>query len=183
MTRHRFPTLPHLATALAFLFVACATSAGAADAVSGTARLNAQSVTLAHGIGFLDAKKQGVTLGLFAAAPSAADAAAAAKGGIDDTFGVNSPAKGAYVLLKLSFPAGAARAEHVGVCEINFYNFADSPLQTMWLGDDQCGVTELGGDLRPGGVVHGKLKGGSKETSGKTYAWDLAFTTTLQPGK
>ena len=182
MKRHPFPSSPHVAALLAALTLAGATPARAADTASGTARLNAQSITVAHGIGSLDAKKRNVTLGLFAAAPAPADAAAAATNGIDDTFGVTSPQKGAYVLLKLGFAAGAARAEHVSVCEINFYNFADSPLQTMWLGDEQCGVTELGGDLRPGGVVHGRLKGTGKE-SNKSYAWDVAFTTTLQSGK
>jgi hypothetical protein len=179
MSRHWFRA-PF--AALVFIAAAGAASAGAADAVSGTAKLNAQAVTLAHGMGFIAANKPNVTLGLFAAAPSAADAAAATRAGIDDTFGVTSPAKGAYVLLKLSFAPGTAKAEHVGVCEVNFYNFADSPLQSMWLGDDQCGVSELGGDLRPGGVLHGRLKGAS-ESSGKSYSWDLAFTTTLQPGK
>ena len=58
--------------------------------------------------------------------------------------------------LRLSFPAGATRAEHVGMCEIDFYNFADSSLQAIWMGDEQCGVSGLGGDLEPGGVVHGR---------------------------
>jgi hypothetical protein len=181
MTRHRFAPSPCEVLAVAAALVACAAPARAADAVSGTASLNAQAITLAHGFGFVDAKHN-VTLGLFAKAPAPADAASAAKAGIDDTFGVTSPQKGAYVLLKLSFPAGTTRAEHVGMCEIDFYNFADSPLQAMWMGDEQCGVSELGGDLKPGGVVHGKLKGGSQD-SNKKYTWDLAFTTTLQAGK
>ena len=179
MSRHRCRSY----AALAFAVFGAAASAGAANAVSGTASLNAQTITLAHGFGLLDAKGRGIALGLFAAPPSAADAAGAAKDGIDETFGVTSPQKGAYVLLKLGFPAGTAALAHVGVCEINFYNFADSPLQTMWMGDEQCGVTELSGDLKAGGVVHGKLKGAGKESNGKAYAWDLAFTTTLQSGK
>jgi hypothetical protein len=179
MSRHR--RSPYAALAIAVF--GAAASAGAADAVSGTAGLNAQTITLAHGFGLLDAKGRGIALGLFASPPGDADAAAAATNGIDDTFGVTSPQKGAYVLLKLGFPAGTARLEHVGVCEIDFYNFADSPLQTMWMGDDQCGVTELGGDLKAGGVVHGKLKGGGTESNGKKYTWDLAFTTTLRSGR
>lgn len=161
--------------------VACASPLKAADAVSGTATLNAQTISLAHGLGFVYGKRN-VTLGLFAQAPSVAARASAARDGIDETFGVTSPQKGAYVLLKLSFPAGATRAEHVSMCEIDFYNFADSPLQAIWMGDEQCGVSGLGGDLEPGGVVHGRLKGSSKESS-RSYTWHLAFTTTLQAGK
>ena len=84
--------------AIAVAAVAGASPLGAADTVSGTATLNAQTITLAHGFGFVDAKRH-VTLGLFAQAPSAADSTSAAQAGIDDTFGVTSPQKGAYVLL------------------------------------------------------------------------------------
>jgi hypothetical protein len=175
-------------TLVAVAFLACAPPATAAppasaDAVSGSASLNAQTVTLAHGLGVWSAKHKSASVGFFAAPPSAADVKASLAGGIDDAFGVTTQQKGAYVLLKLGFPEGAARADHLSVCEINFYDFADSPLQTMWLGAEGCGATELGGDLRPGGVVHGKLAGACDASTGKKCRWDLTFTTTLQPGQ
>ena len=179
MTRHRSHA-QGAAPALAALVLACTVSAEPADTVSGQASLNAQVVDLAHGLAFLGPRHN---VGLFAATPSAADTATAVRDGIDSAFGVTSPAKGAYVLLKLSFPKGAIRADQVDMCEINFYNFTDSPQQTMWLGADKCGVVEVGGDLKPGGVVHGRLKGPAEPPSGKKYTWDLAFTTTLQAGK
>jgi hypothetical protein len=183
MTRHRSSVSPFAVCLAAAGFLTHAAPLPAADAVAGQASLNAQTITLAHGLGVLGTRDRSVVLGLFTAAPSAVDAAAARKEGIDEAFGVNSQAKGAYVLVKLGFPDGATRADHLNVCEINFYNFTDSPLQTMWLGADQCGVTELGGDLRPGGVVHGKMKGPRETPTGKRYTWDLDFTTTLQAGK
>jgi hypothetical protein len=180
MKRHRSPVSPLAAGALAAAALLTQPApARAADAVSGHASLNAQSITLAHGFGFWNPARRNVELGLFAAPPAAADVKAALADGIDSAFGVTSPAKGAYVLLKLGFPEGATRADHLNVCEINFYDFADSPMQTMWLGAEQCGVVELGGDLRPGGVVHGRLKGPLETPTGKTYTWDLTFTTTL----
>jgi hypothetical protein len=186
MTRHRSAVSPFAVRAIALAAAVFLTHAGpapAADAVSGRASLNAQTITLAHGLGVLGTKERSVVLGLFTAVPSPADAAAAARDGIDEAFGVNSQGKGAYVLVKLGFPDGETRADHLNVCEIDFYNFTDSPLQTMWLGADQCGVTELGGDLRPGGVVHGKMKGPREAPTGKQYTWDLDFTTTLRAGK
>lgn len=180
MTRHRSHA-QRAASALAVV-LACAALAEPADTVSGKASLNAQAIDLAHGFAFLGPRKD-VNVGLFAATPSAADTATAVRDGIDSAFGVTSPAKGAYVLLKLNFPKGATRADHVDMCEIDFYNFADSPEQTMWLGADQCGVVEIGGDLEPGGVVHGRLKGPAEPPRGKKYTWDLVFSTTLQAGK
>ena len=186
MTRHRSSVAPLAVRAFGLAAAGLLTHAAslpAADSVSGRASLNAQAISPAHGLGLLDPAGRSVVLGLFTAAPSAAEAAAAQKEGIDSTFGVSSPARGAYVLVKLGFPAGATRADHLNVCEINFYNFADSPLQTMWLGADQCGVTELGGDLRAGGVVHAKLKGPREAPTGKQYTWDLDFTVTLGAGR
>jgi hypothetical protein len=180
--RHRTSVLPYAVLAAAALSTYAA-PVGAADAISGSASLNAQTVALAHGFGVWSAKTKSASIGLFAKAPGAAQTATALDEGIDSAFGVREPANGAYVLLKLGFPAGAPRADHLNVCEIDFYNFADSPEQTMWLGNEQCGVIELSGDLRPGGVVHGKLKGTSTQTTGKKYTWDLAFTATLQAGK
>jgi hypothetical protein len=174
-------TLTTAVLAAAFGLFAGRPSTGApADDVHGTASLGGQKATLTHGFGVWNADKSTASIGFFAKEPSAADQAAALKDDFPSAFGMLEPAKGPYVVVKLSFPKGSKHAEGLGMCEVDFFNFAASPLQSVWLGAADCGFTELGGDVQPGGVVHGKLKGPKEPDVKKAPGWDLAFTTTLR---
>jgi hypothetical protein len=67
------------------------------------------------------------------------------------------------------------------MCELDYFNYKDGIHQFQNIAS-ACGVAELAGDLRAGGVVHGKLKGTEKSDGGKTHAWELEFATTLRAG-
>lgn len=140
--------------------------APAADTLLGTASLNEQKVRFTHGLGTWKAAKREVSLGFFTSTSSAAD--------------------GPHVVLDLTFEEGATKAAVDGVagCHIGLYKFKDGPLDYNGFAS-QCGIAELSGDLRPGGVVSGKLKGeslfkGFASLPTKAASWDLSFMATLR---
>jgi len=62
---------------------------------------------------------------------------------------------------------------------IDYFGYAAHIHQFVERASD-CGVLELAGDLRAGGVVRGHLKGSGKNDGDKTHTWDLDFATTLR---
>ena len=157
------------------LFLAgLSTVALSADAVKGTAALSGQSVTFTYGFGIWNGKDRPVVIGFFPKPLSAADQAAA----LTDNF-LNSGGNDPYVVLRLSFPETAANAAKIDGCEIDYFGYAAHIHQFVERASD-CGVVELAGDLRLGGVVHGHLKGSGKNDDDKTHTWDLDFATTLR---
>jgi hypothetical protein len=82
-------------------------------------------------------------------------------------------------VLRLSFPETATSAAVIDGCEIDYFGYVAKIHQFGERAQD-CGVVELGGDLRAGGTVHGRLKGSGKNDGDKTHAWDLDFATTLR---
>jgi hypothetical protein len=153
----------------------------AEDKIRGTIAADAQTVTLTHGLAAVD-KKGTVLVRLLGAAPDAREEARALEGG-GEIFGVFAAPN---ALVELSFKSGATRADLASFesCHVGFYELEGGRFD--WSGfSKQCGVTELSGDLKPGGVVHGKLKGqaqGYPPQSGPApvYTWDVDFTATLR---
>jgi hypothetical protein len=153
----------------------------AEDKIQGTISADAQKVTLTHGVAAID-KKGSVSVRLLGAVPSAREEARALaeSGEISGVFAAPN------ALVELSFKSGATRADLASFesCHVGFHEFQAGLFD--WSGfSKQCGVTELSGDLKPGGVVHGKLKGqaqGYPPQSGPApvYTWDVDFTATLR---
>jgi len=156
---------------LATLILASPAIAQAADALKGTAVLKGQSASFTNGLGVLDAK--GRVRVFFFAAPLKAGDEAKILGG--DFLNVS---EAPYVRLTLGFPDGAKTAAHLEQCGLDFLSYKE--MQQVMLEGAECGVLELKGDLRAGGVVQGKLKAAPP---GKSYSWDLSFSTTLRREK
>jgi hypothetical protein len=151
------------------------------DRIQGTISANGQKATLTHGLAAID-KKGTVSVWLLGAAPNAGEEAQALKesGEISGVFAAPN------AVVELSFKSGATRADLAAFesCHVGFHEFKVGRFD--WSGfSKQCGVTELSGDLKPGGVVHGKLEGraeGYPPPSGPppVYTWDVDFTATLR---
>jgi hypothetical protein len=167
--------------AAAFAIAGGAAALPAADSFQGTATFNAEKTTLTHGLASWNASKREASLGFFATPPDAASRAKAAKEGLC-CMGWPTP----YVVLDLRFQRGATAASPSTLegCHIGFYKFKDSPFDFNGF-PDKCGAAALSGELKPGGVIKGKLKGnGASAAMGpfkaSEYAWDLTFTVTLR---
>jgi hypothetical protein len=155
----------HLTIVVVFL-VGLGDNALTDDRLHGTATLNMQKASFARGVAIWKGEKREVSLGFFASAPSAS----------------RSP----HMVLDLTFGEGVKKAfaPAIAGCHIGFRDYKDSPLDLNGFAR-QCGIVDLSGDLKPGGIVSGSLKGeyvfkgfGSMPT--KTATWDLSFTATLR---
>jgi hypothetical protein len=158
----------------AFVIASLATDAPAADLFKGTGSLGAEKASFAHGIGIFTGKSPAVLIGFFTTPLSADDKEGALREAL-----LNVGQK-PYIVLRLSFPEGAKTAAHLNQCEVDFFKFKQMQ-QVVGTSASECGVVELGGDLRAGGVVHGKLK--MARPAGNTWDWDLKFTATLLRAK
>jgi hypothetical protein len=161
------------------LFVSA--SAFAEDKIQGTISAGAQKVTLSHGLATLN-KKGTLGVRFLGTAPNAKEEARALKDS-GEIFGVFDAPNS---IVELSFKDGATKADRESFesCHVGFYRF-DIGIYD-WSGfAGQCGVVELSGDLKPGAVVHGKLKGRAEGFPPKSgpppaYTWDVDFTATLR---
>jgi hypothetical protein len=155
--------------------------ARAQDKIQGTFKAIAQQVVLTHGFGWIDGKHT-VSVAFLGAAPNPKEQARAMEDS-GPNFGVLAAPN---MIVKLDFKEGAARAETTSFqfCHILYGGFAQGPFsRTADAGG--CGLLELRGDLKPGGTVHGKLKG---ETEGmsmpgeakRVFAWDVDFTVVVR---
>lgn len=181
---------PRIATALVFssLLLLPVVSSAAEDKIQGTITVGTQAVTFSHGLAWINTKGR-VYVGFFSAALNAKEVERALKGE-GANFGVFEVPN---VVLDLSFKEGGTQADLVSLsgCHVGFYDFPrhDSEMG-MWDYNTgtakDCGALALSGDLKPGAVVHGKLKGqavpmafpGDKPRA--TYSWDVEFTATLR---
>ena len=166
-----------------------AAPAGAADSFSGRAALSGESATLGHGFAVLapalfSTDGHRVSVAFFT---QALDGALLKTTTTDDVSSMDG--KGLRVVLDLNFKKGATQAtpETYNGCNIGFHGFKESPLNhgDNANGAKSCGLLELSGDLKPGGVVRFKLKDAKAGLpfSGRTpkpYSWDLSFVATLR---
>lgn len=149
----------------------------AEDKIQGTISGNAQKVTFTHGLGMIDSKG-GVYVRLLGAAPNAKELARAMQDG-GDIFGVFDAPNST---VDLNFKTGTARADLASFesCHIGFYRF-DVGIFDWNAFSNGCGPIEFSGDLKVGGVLHGKLKGNrAPGDAARVYAWDVDFTVTLR---
>ena len=155
-------------------------AAPAADSYSGTIGADTQKVTFTHGFAWT-AKPLEISVGLYRADPNEKEQARArARGGA--YFGVfDAP----NALLDLTFKEGSTQASLASFesCHILFAQF-DAGIYDWNAFKPGCGAVEFSGDLKAGGVVHGKLKGRAdayprKDGTIPVYTWDVDFTTTL----
>jgi hypothetical protein len=183
MTRHalRFAAVPVLAAGLAF---AAGTPAPAADTYAATITANAEKIVFSHGMAWID-KKGRVSVGFYNAEPNAKEQARAMQDG-GEIFGVF---EGPNVTFDLGFKDGATKADLPGFesCHIHFSHFkAGMGIFDLSTFAKDCGPVAFSGDLKPGAVVHGKLKGtgqeGFPDKDGKkpVYTWDVDFTATVR---
>jgi hypothetical protein len=172
------------ATAAALLCgiaVLAASPAGAADSYKGTITADAQKAAFNHGLAWIDAKRR-VSVGLYKTEPNAKEQARAL-GNSGEIFGVfDAP----NVTVELSFKDGATRAEAGSFesCHIRFSRF-DAGLFDWNAFSKQCGVVALSGELTPGSVVQGTLKGSAEayprpDGTRPQYTWDMDFTATVR---
>jgi hypothetical protein len=177
MHAHRWTPRILAAAGLALL---AGRAALAADVYTGTITGDAQKVAFTHGLAWLHSSNV-VSVGLYQATPDAKERArAVAHGG--NNFGVFAVPN---VRFDLVFKEDARHADEASFdsCHILFAELAVG-IYDLNAFADECGIVELRGDLRPGGVVHGKLKGKVEayprpDGSRPTYTWDVDFTATL----
>jgi hypothetical protein len=156
----------HRAATLTLLAATLAAPAPAADGLAGSASLNAEKATFTHGVATWHAKERELSLGFFPGPP----------------LGEEKP----HLVVELVFNEGTtkAAADAVMGCHMGFYGFKDGPFDNNG-GSGTCGVAELGGELKDGGLVTGKLKGAAEfpamgPLKAKSTAWETTFTATLR---
>jgi hypothetical protein len=176
--------------------LAAAASGSAADNFTGKAAWGSESATFGHGFAVLAPGRfstdgHRVSVAFFT---QALDSALQKATTTEDV--PNMDGKGLRVLLDLNIKKGATQATPATYngCHIAYLGFKQSP---MTHGDNasgatSCGLLELSGDLKPGGVVRAKLKATQPgmAISGMTpqppFSWELSFVATLRalpPGK
>ena len=177
MTTHRSWTTTSV---LAGAVLLAAAPAPAADSYSGTIGADAQKVTFTHGFAWT-AKPLEISVGLYRADPNEKEQARARARGGADTGVFDAP----NVRLDLTFEEGSAQASLASFesCHILFARF-DAGIYDWNAFKPGCGAVELSGDLKAGGVVHGRLKGRAEaypraNGSIPIYTWDVDFTVTL----
>jgi hypothetical protein len=163
-----------------------AATGGAADSFTGKAALAGESATFGHGIAVL-APPQFSTDG---SRVSVAFFTQALDGDLQKattTEDVSSmDGKGPRIVLDLNIKKGATQAtpETYNGCHIGYHGFKESPLNhgDNANGPKSCGLLELSGDLKPGGVVRAKLKGAHEGlgSTPKPLSWDFSFVATLR---
>jgi hypothetical protein len=165
---------------LAGLALTAGPAAQAADAYKGTIAADAQKVTFTHGLAWIDAKRN-VSIGFYQTAPNDKERARAMENG-GSNFGVFAVPN---VRVDLSFKEGATRADLSSFesCHILFAEF-DIGIFDWNAFAGGCGPVELNGELKPGAVVHGKLKGRGEayprnDGTKPTYTWDVDFTASV----
>jgi len=158
-------------------------SARAADAYAATIGANAQTVTFSHGMAWIDGKGR-VSFALFKADPNPKEQARALEGG-GSVFGVFEAPN---VTFNLTFKDGSTRADLASFesCHINFWHFEAGAGIFDWNAFSKgCGPVAFSGDLKPGAVIHAKLKGEAeaypnKDGSKNVYRWDADVTATVR---
>ena len=163
----------------AALVLACSAVGGPTTTTSSftaAATFNGEKATLRQGLAFWNPARAEANLGFFAAAPDAAARAKAAKEGLC-CFDWPTP----YLVVDLRFKKGSKKADTAAFesCHIAFLNFKGSPFDFNGFAN-QCGATALSGDLRPGGMIRGKLKGHSATQAmgpfpANAFDWELEF--------
>jgi hypothetical protein len=165
-------------------------SGSAADSFSGKATWGSESATFGHGFAVLEPGRfstdgHRVSVAFFTQPLDGALQKATTTEGVP-----NMDAKGLRMVLDLNIKKGATLAtpETYNGCHIAYLGFKGSPM--TW-GDNangakSCGLLELSGDLKPGGIVRAKLKGAQPgmAISGMTpqppYSWEFSFVATLR---
>ena len=152
----------------------------AADTIVGSITADAQKVAFSHGFAWTE-KPGTLSIGFFRTDPDAKEQARARAHGGND-FGVFLVP---YVRMDLSFNEGSTTADLASFdnCHILFAKF-DAGIFDQNAFKPGCGVVALSGDLKAGGIVHGKLKGRAEafprsDGTRPVYTWDVDFTATL----
>jgi hypothetical protein len=157
--------------------------ARAAETFVATIAANAQTIKFTHGMAWIDSKGK-VSFGLYKTDPNPAEQARALKDG-GAIFGVFEAPN---VTFDLRFKEGATRADLASFesCHINFSHFDAGVGIFDWNAFAKgCGPVAFSGDLKPGSVVHAKLKGQAegfpnKDGSKNVYTWDVDVTATVR---
>jgi hypothetical protein len=176
-----------LRTSMAFLLsvsvLLAGRSTGAADTYAATISANAQRISFTHGMAWIDGKGH-VSFALFKTDPNPKEQARALEGR-GEIFGVfDTP----NVTFDLSFKDGATKADLASFesCHIRFSHFAAEAGIFDWNAFSKgCGPVAFSGDLKPGSVIHAKLKGQAegypnKDGSNNIYKWDADVTGTVR---
>jgi hypothetical protein len=176
--------------AVALGLLTTAASGSAADSFSGKAVWGSESATFGHGFAVLAPGRfstdgHRVSVAFFT---QALDGVQQKSTNTEDV--LNMEAKGPRIVLDLNIKKGATQAtpETYNGCHIAYLGFKGSP---MTHGDNasgakSCGLLELSGDLKPGGVVRAKLKGAKEAlaitgmTPSPPFSWEFSFVATLR---
>jgi hypothetical protein len=180
MTRHAFRVSMLLLGGAALL---AGTPVQAADSYAATISANAQTITFTHGLAWIDGKGH-VSFGLYKADPNPKEQARAMQDG-GAIFGVFEAPN---VTFDLTFKEGSTRADLASFesCHINFWHFEAGVGIFDWNAFSKgCGPVAFSGELKPGSVIHAKLKGQgegypNKDGSKNVYKWDADVTATLR---
>ena|SRR5688572_26740977 len=163
-----------------------AATGGAADSFTGKAALAGESASFGHGIATLEPGRfstdgHRVSIAFFT---QPLDGVLQKATTTDDVSSMDG--KGLRVVLDLNIKKGATKAtpETYNGCHIGYHGFKESPLNhgDNANGPKSCGLLELSGDLKPGGVVRAKLKGANAGLgpTPKPLDWDFSVVATLR---
>lgn len=169
--------------------LAIVATGAADDSFTGRAALAGESATFGHGIAVLAPPQfstdgHRVSVAFFTRALDGALQRATTTEDVSSMDGM-----GPRIVLDLNIRKGATQAtpETYNGCHIGYHGFKASPLNhgDNANGPKSCGLLELSGDLKPGGVVRVKLKGANAGLAfaGMTpnpVSWDFSFVATLR---
>ena len=170
------------AAALSLAWTLLTVPCRAVEKIAGTASADGQAATFATGFAWIDANGR-VSVGYFASIPNATEQTQAMSGSTPLTGVFGKP----NVHLDLQFAKGAAEASTATLesCHVGYSQFNYGPFD--FNSDAKgCGALELSGRLKPGSVVHGKLKGqgesffAQKDGHKAAFTWDVEFTATVR---
>lgn len=141
--------------------------------VAGTAEYNGQKLTVSQGLAWWTTKDSQIELGLFDRAPRA--------GILKELRSGEWGAGGPVITMTLRVAQGAAPTPaSVSYCYVNVTFPKGGPLGVNTNGKG-CGLSVIGGELKPGGNVIAVLKGQAPGPNDKPYSWDLRMNLPIAP--
>ncbi len=142
-----------------------------AGAAVGTATFSGQTLHFTHGLAWVDNDKFNVAL--FERTPREGILAELKSG----AWGEEGPA----ALLSFMLDTGKMGAAGINYCFVNLTFPSGGPMSLNVNHAHECGLTEIGGELKPGGRIAARLQGSTSIDNRPPMTWDLHFNLPLSP--
>lgn len=148
---------------------AAAAQALPANTTSGTATFNSKALHFTHGLAWIDNDKFNVAL--FEHAPPEGILADLKAG----SWGEEGPA----AMLSFMFDSSKSGPAGISYCYVNLMFPDAAPMGHNVNHASECGLTEIGGELKPGGHIAARMKGSTSIADLPPMSWDLHFDLPL----